>query len=213
VIEARFGHVNLVAADWRMLADFYQRSSAASSCRPSATSAARSSRPGRASRARRSAVPTCACRDSARAGRRSRSSVRERAGAARDGDQPARLRASSRSLSPTWRRLREPCWPRAAAVIGEIVTTGYVRRPAGHVDVPDRSRGQHPRAPGVVGGLSERGFASTAAAAAAEARRRGRGRLDVVGRPERVPGRVRARRSTSCDGFRARGPRAADGPA
>jgi len=25
VIEARFGHVNLVAADWRMLADFYER--------------------------------------------------------------------------------------------------------------------------------------------------------------------------------------------
>jgi len=25
VIEARFGHVNLVAADWRLLADFYER--------------------------------------------------------------------------------------------------------------------------------------------------------------------------------------------
>src|SRR6185436_9992827 len=25
VIDARFGHVNLVAADWRLLADFYER--------------------------------------------------------------------------------------------------------------------------------------------------------------------------------------------
>ena len=25
MIEARFGHVNLVAADWRLLADFYER--------------------------------------------------------------------------------------------------------------------------------------------------------------------------------------------
>jgi predicted enzyme related to lactoylglutathione lyase len=45
MIEATFGHVNLVARDWRALAAFYQRVFDCVPVPPSATTAAQTSRP------------------------------------------------------------------------------------------------------------------------------------------------------------------------
>ena len=76
----------------------------------------------------------------------------------RHGDQPARLPAHRVRGAVDVAAAREAVLAEGGGAIGEIVTTQHVRRPARHVDLPDRSRGQHPRAPGVVGsGVMGRG--------------------------------------------------------
>lgn len=52
MIDARFGHVNVIARDWRRLSDFYQTVFGCTFVPPERDTADRTGRPGAASRAR-----------------------------------------------------------------------------------------------------------------------------------------------------------------
>ena len=93
MIEARFGHVNLIARDWRALADFYTRMLGCEFVPPERDYRATTSPPGPASRAPPCAARISGCPGTARPARPSRSTSSSRCPTASRRREPAGLPA------------------------------------------------------------------------------------------------------------------------
>ena len=148
-MKATYRHTNIVAADWRALASFYEDVFGCAPCRRRATSRERGSTGARACRTRTSRGSTCGCRGTASEGRRSRSTAtqeRAPAGGGRQprGHRPHRLRGGRRR-----RRGAAGGGARRRSGGRGDVGGGPRGRPP-HVRVRGRPRGQHRRA-AVVG--------------------------------------------------------------
>ena len=160
VIDARFGHVNLIARDWRALADWYSGCLAASSFRRSGITPARISRRAPACGTRPSAAPISGCPAMARAARRSRSTSSRRC---RMGCRlPRTVRVPAHRVRRAVRRrcsVGRPRGRRRGRGIGGDAGDG--RRTIRDVGLRDRSRRQHRRAPVLVRRAAGRGHRMT----------------------------------------------------
>ena len=122
MIAARFGHVNVIARDWRLLADFYQRVLGCAFVPPERDIRGPVLVAGTGVPEPRCVARTCACPGLVRTARRSRSTSTTRRSTARPAGQPARLGHIAFAV-PSVEAAREVILREGGSAVGEVVTT------------------------------------------------------------------------------------------